>query len=444
MNLVFENRERFVNLYREHDAQKGGEDRVCPSPFTNRINVLVSNQEAIKQFGTYDTLDFFPDRYKVNIYTVDSIPKDIKYIIPVGVHEAPVNWTGISGRYNSIFENINETYLNHLREGRAYILFDNSLEGYEDPKLYDFFDKEAQKYNIPKKNIIFISGNTLLEDRAREWSEKTGKENVSVFGYTHFEFDMFKNVEYFNENNQPIPTFEDHIKYKEANLPAIKTYNCLNRKPRAHRVWFYNKLFHTGLLTKGLVSMNPWTDAHESIEIDGQYNDVEDLRHSFQFTPMTWDGITNMDNPGQKINRLNEKSMLNSWITVVSEAQFNDNQKTVFLSEKTFKSIACCHPFVILGSKHSLRELKKLGYVTFDNLIDESYDELDNIDRIEAIIELLYRLADNRDALQHFKWHEPRLKHNLEVLKFNSLFKPPNGFHFINDLCYTKKEKILP
>ncbi len=72
--------------------------------------------------------------------------------------------------------------------------------------------------------------------------------------------------------------------------------------------------------------------------------------------------------------------MLYFWCTVVSEAQYNDSQKSIFLSEKTFKPIACSHPFQILGAKGSLKELRKLGYLTFENLFDESYDELDNIE----------------------------------------------------------------
>ena len=75
------------------------------------------------------------------------------------------------------------------------------------------------------------------------------------------------------------------------------------------------------------------------------------------------------------------KHMVKSWLTVVSETHF-EYCKTLFLSEKTFKS-TCQTPFLILGNRNSLNELRKLGYVTFDGLIDEKYDT------VEHFIELL-------------------------------------------------------
>lgn len=436
MNLVYQNREKQLNLLTD-EHKSIGKERICVSPFGNRINVLIEEQNRIFQKGTRDHLIFNHNRFNVNIYSADNIPAGIKYIIPVGVHESPTTWAGHSGVFESIFNLIPEQYLVDLREGRAHILFDNSLEGYEDPKLFDFLFNESLRLNIPIENIIFISGNSQLEYRAEEWAARTGKTPPIAFGYTHFEFDMYLNGVNFNREGQYIPTFKDHREYKAANLPLIKTYNCLNRKPRNHRIVFFNKLFHSGLIPKGLVSMNRWENEiiNEAIALDNHIPNVDELEHSAQFTPMMWDGKDNLSNADQKINRLNEKAMLNSWITVVSEAQYEDSHKTVFLSEKTFKPIACSHPFIILGSKGSLKELKSMGYVTFDNLIDESYDDLDNIERMEAIAYILRNLSDNPDPLQWLDWLEDRITYNKDVLQFNTLFNPPKGFHKLSKLC---------
>lgn len=57
------------------------------------------------------------------------------------------------------------------------------------------------------------------------------------------------------------------------------------------------------------------------------------------------------------------------------------------LTEKTFKPIAFQHPFLVWGEPESLSRLKTLGFETFDNLFDESYDSIVNHQqRLDAIV----------------------------------------------------------
>ena len=55
-------------------------------------------------------------------------------------------------------------------------------------------------------------------------------------------------------------------------------------------------------------------------------------------------------------------------------------------TEKSFKPIAYYHPYMIAGQKGCLQYLRNLGFETFDNMFDESYDLLENYnDRINLI-----------------------------------------------------------
>ncbi len=59
----------------------------------------------------------------------------------------------------------------------------------------------------------------------------------------------------------------------------------------------------------------------------------------------------------------------------------------LLLSEKTFKPIAFRHPFLIWGEMGTLARLKSLGFETFDNLFDESYDDISNYkQRLDAVV----------------------------------------------------------
>lgn len=49
-----------------------------------------------------------------------------------------------------------------------------------------------------------------------------------------------------------------------------------------------------------------------------------------------------------------------------------------FVTEKTMKPIAFKHPFMIYGQSNILTHLHNLGFETYENLFDESYDTVDN------------------------------------------------------------------
>ncbi len=64
------------------------------------------------------------------------------------------------------------------------------------------------------------------------------------------------------------------------------------------------------------------------------------------------------------------------------------------LTEKTFKPIALGMPFVIVGTRGSLRYLRSYGFRTFEGIWDESYDDADDNERIPRIASLLRSLDE--------------------------------------------------
>ena len=67
--------------------------------------------------------------------------------------------------------------------------------------------------------------------------------------------------------------------------------------------------------------------------------------------------------------------------------------RRLHLTEKTFKPICLQMPFIIVGTRGSLKYLRSYGFKTFGEFWDESYDdEIDDTLRIEMIAEILVRL----------------------------------------------------
>ncbi len=59
--------------------------------------------------------------------------------------------------------------------------------------------------------------------------------------------------------------------------------------------------------------------------------------------------------------------------SLIAETHYDGNQE-FHPTEKTYRAIANKHPFIIASTPFFLTNLKRKGYKTFSNLIDENYD----------------------------------------------------------------------
>jgi len=75
----------------------------------------------------------------------------------------------------------------------------------------------------------------------------------------------------------------------------------------------------------------------------------------------------------------------------------------VFVTEKTFKPLLVGHPFLAIGGRFQLRHLHALGFKTFDNVVDESYDNAEYpLERQRLVIKELQRICnDNINLLDN-------------------------------------------
>lgn len=104
-----------------------------------------------------------------------------------------------------------------------------------------------------------------------------------------------------------------------------------------------------------------------------------------------------------------------SFIDIVNETRFA--QPTANLSEKVFQPMQYFRPFVLVAPPKSLEYLKSMGYKTFSDFWDESYDdELDHGKRLAKIFELLNRLfaMTNEEQRSLYEKMIPVLKHNFD------------------------------
>ncbi|HRO66530.1 MAG TPA: hypothetical protein PL182_03090 [Pseudobdellovibrionaceae bacterium] len=94
--------------------------------------------------------------------------------------------------------------------------------------------------------------------------------------------------------------------------------------------------------------------------------------------------------PGENIRKDTalQKFYLESFLCIVNETRYGSANGEI--SEKTLIPIMMKRPFVIVGAPHMIRYLKEMGYETFGEFWDESYDSIeDHARRMEKILSLL-------------------------------------------------------
>ena len=118
-------------------------------------------------------------------YIVESINdiNDKKYILPIAVATNPVDWSDLDiyGKLveskKSIFEIISPLAIKDLQNEKALLLIDQSIEGYHQLWLWDWFHKKCQHYNINPKTIIYMTGD---QDSIVKYDKWAAENNVSA------------------------------------------------------------------------------------------------------------------------------------------------------------------------------------------------------------------------------------------------------------------------
>ena len=83
-------------------------------------------------------------------------------------------------------------------------------------------------------------------------------------------------------------------------------------------------------------------------------------------------------------------------------------------SEKEAKPVIAQRPFIVFGAKNQLKAFKSLGFKTFDSVIDESYDNIDDkVQRWHQALDSMMALTD-KDPIEVYATLKDVLAHNKD------------------------------
>jgi hypothetical protein len=212
------------------------------------------------------------------------------------------------------------------------------------------------------------------------------------------------------DTNQHASKYIDQI-YAKINKPY--KFLFLNGTPRPHRLQLLKRL--TTLLNHSLYTWTSQEQNRENIKLL-----PPEYESSLYVNNLSWVG-------NQKINVLQRlfnggfggihavpAQYTDTYFSLVTETVFD--QPPSFRTEKIWKPILMGHPFIVAANSGFYQDLRNMGFKTFGNVIDESFDQIHNADqRLERIAQVVEDLCQ-QDLNSFLVACEPAARHNQQLV----------------------------
>ena len=208
----------------------------------------------------------------------------------------------------------------------------------------------------------------------------------------------------------------------EKNLDSNHTFLSLNRNKRSHRAMLVSLLYGLDIQDFGLISCmfkdniedlfsyTEWKTKSDDIYLTG-FSKLKDSDLSINDSLEIYHNNNN-DNVSNFKNSL-KTYYKNTFVEIISETSYTE--PCYNLTEKTLNSIyGCCFP-ILLCSKGSVNFLRSMGVDMFDDIIDHSYDTIeDPAERLEAAIKNnIDLLTNNKRTKELWIKNKDRFENNV-------------------------------
>lgn len=293
------------------------------------------------------------------------------------------------------------------QKSNIIILYYYPIEAYIKGEQFDKIKEILSQFNISKHRKFYITADQ-------------GIKNYEFLNHFPFHF-IFFDLWQFDSRNQAMGGRLPKLKPKKAilNKQRNKHFLCLNAKDRNHRKYTYWYLHLNDILKKTHVSYiarGGLNSPRDGLEFCQSIKEKREYQKFFKdFTPKV------LDVPTEEVDKQDRQVDLyyvkDSYINIVTETWFEDTHPFYrFITEKTWKPILWCQPFIIVGNSGSLRTLRKRGFFTFPEIFDESYDEIgDDHERMRRVMSEIKRLSEKPIDEIHQMYVDvyPKLKYNF-------------------------------
>jgi len=207
-----------------------------------------------------------------------------------------------------------------------------------------------------------------------------------------------KKLYYFFHGFAALDWYRGHyaLNYNKSMVRSYKhdyvSFNRIINHDRSYRIYFVSLLKEYGLLEHGQVSFNVTDNLFDNWQDETADANTKLSKHARQHADTHLIDIDKLviDNPNLPGSASADIPRdVDAFWHVVTETVFYYDK--LHLTEKIFKPIVSKQPFMLLAAPGNLAYLKSYGFKTFDSVIDESYDLIQDHDlRTEAVVRQLH------------------------------------------------------
>lgn len=379
------------------------------------------------------------------LFTKFYYEKKLNYIYPILLYNDKLFF-----EYETI--SLSDEVIESTQKGFCKIVFVIVTEGFfgVEVKHFSWINSLVLKYGFKKENVVVLTAN-LIADKLYS----NCKFTIITYNFFGNHLSFIKGRTKLNPN-----IISDYQKEYMNFIKENKNYKnfhflCFNGVPRIHRLIIFGGLMTNKLVNyKTITSLSTdkiWSSSFDEVSQDYFYNEVKE----FYKTHETINGdeilkfYENYDStkpyvydihgePRNNANVFNKTAHKNSFINIVTETCYDINE-IIFFSEKIYKPIYACQPFILVGCHQSLKIFKDMGYKTFSDWWDESYDEEYYPDKkFNKIFKLIEEIS---------KWHPVKCNQIMiemeEVLihNFTKFFDCSELLKLYEFLCTHKERK---
>ena len=318
-----------------------------------------------------------------------------KYIFPVFIRDSHY----FKRMENLGFDAVDRRVLADVKQGLAKIVLifpneGNSGYGYV-RRDFEILDHWSTANKLNRDDVYFIHAN-----RSTARASACNFTFIPIDAFICWVTDKFDEVSHF----QPGNTHFLFLNY--------------NRVSKVHRLLTTAYLIREKLLDLGLVSYygdNTKNTLHLLDKFDRKDLHEEGLKIDNMIPRLIDMDLGKNNNPARNINVHHYRA---TFLSLISET--HTDAELLFYSEKTWKTIAVGHPFMLIGSAGMLADLRSQGYKTFGQWWNEDYDNEPDLDsRIRLVVAELKRLSKmSMEELKQIRLEmQPTLEFNQR--KFN-------------------------
>ena len=314
---------------------------------------------------------------------------------------------GNKSYFESIFEKIKD-------KPNVKLVFSNFHEGTNQTHFLARLLLLKDKYNIPHRQIIVITNNKHSESFNNHGIRVIHKPYLFGFLVDHYRDLKYQSIEH-NGTEIGLLSANEYL-----SIPKKKFFLSYNKNAtKTFRIQLIIWLIKNGIIDDSYVSILIKNENFNRRELESTEDELYDLIaycNKFErmgFNVLDWDYPNNQNDVFSNLKYTTKSHYSDTYFNIITETSFENG--SLNLTEKSFKALANCHPFLIIGDVGSNRYLESLGFEPYNDLVDYSFDSImDNDNRLNTVLKEIRKIYSKGEE-NIIKWYG----NNIEKIKKN-------------------------